>query len=388
MTDWNAMPLEAFRALIRGEFETHYPHHLRFPSRRLRWHENRDWFLRMAEKCWIAPAWPKEQGGMGLDGERLLVFLEEQERCGIARYQDHGVLMIGPVLMRHGTDEQRRRFLPPILRCEHIWCQGYSEPDAGSDLASLRTRARIEGNEFVVDGQKIWTTLAQDATHIFVLARTDPDARPQAGISFILIDMKTPGIRVRPIRDIAGHEEFCEVFLDEVRVPRENLVGELNAGWGIAKSLLGFERVSLGSPKFPEYGLSLLVRIAHARGVADDPLFRDALARLELDVAHLADLYAGYAAQLARGEPLGADVSMLKIVATELFQRIADLIVETAGPYGGLTGETSIGGVPFDCLGPFYKARPATIYGGSSEIQRNILARQVLDLPTRRAIIG
>lgn len=381
--DWNALSDEAFRALVRADFEAHYPAHLRYPARRLRWAENGDWFRRMAAKGWIAPNWPAEHGGMGLSGTKLLIFLEEQERWGIARYQDHGVLMIGPLLMRYGTEDQRRRFLPPILACEHIWCQGYSEPGAGSDLASLRTRASLDGDHFIVDGQKTWTTLAHDATHIFVLARTDPDAKPQRGTSFLLVDIKSPGVTVRPIRDIAGNEEFCEVFFDQVRVPAENLVGALNEGWSVAKSLLGFERVSLGSPKLPEYGLQVLVSVARVRGVLEDPVFRDRLAGLELDVAHLGDIYAKFAGQVARGEPLGQDVSLLKIVATELFQRIADLILETAGPLGALKGTLRDGAVLVDCLGTFYKSRPATIYGGSNEVQRNIIAKQILDLPSR-----
>ena len=379
--DWNALSDDAFRALIRDDFETHYPVAQRFAPRRLRWSENHDWYRRMSAKGWIAPAWPVAFGGMGLAPSKLLIFFEEQERCGIARFQDHGVQMVGPVLMKFGTEAQRERFLPPILSCEHIWCQGYSEPNAGSDLASLSTRAVRDGDDFVITGQKIWTTLAHDATHMFALVRTDPDAKKQEGISFMLLDIHSPGVRVRPIRDIAGTEEFCEVFLDGVRTHHTNLVGELNRGWTVAKSLLGFERIFLGSPKMPEYGLLVLRSLARARGVIDDPVFRDKLVGLELDVAHLADSYGQYAATVARGENLGPDVSMLKIWASETFQRIADLIVETAGPFGALAGDVDFGQESLNPLATFYKARVPTIYGGSSEIQRNILARQVLDLP-------
>ena len=379
--DWDALTDEEFREHIRAEFVANYPAHLRYPPRRLRWRDLEDWYRRMARKGWIAPAWPAEYGGMGLSASKLLIFLEEQERHGIARFQDHGILMIGPVLMRFGTEDQRRRFLPGILSCDEIWCQGYSEPGAGSDLASLRTRAVADGDHFVINGQKIWTTLAQDATHIFVLARTDPDVKKQEGISFLLVDIATPGIEVRPIRDIAGHEEFCEVFFDNVRVPSENLVGGLNRGWTVAKSLLGFERVSLGSPKFAEYGLHVLVETAEACGVLEDPVFRDKLAGLQLDVAHLANAYHHFAGILTRGEPLGPDVSLLKIWSTETFQRIADLIIETAGAAGGLAGEVDVGAAEINVLAAYYKARPATIYGGSNEIQRNIIARNVLGLP-------
>jgi alkylation response protein AidB-like acyl-CoA dehydrogenase len=379
--DWNALADEAFRQIVRQEFETHHPVALRFPPRRLRWSENGAWYLRMASKGWIAPNWPAEYGGMGLSPSKLLIFLEEQERWGIMRFQDHGILMVGPVLMKFGTAAQRLAYLPKILTCEHIWCQGYSEPNAGSDLASLRTRAVRDGDEFVITGQKIWTTLAQDATHMFVLARTDPDAKKQEGISFLLIDMHAPGVTVRPIRDIAGHEEFCEVFLDGVRTAATNLVGELNRGWTVAKSLLGFERIHVGSPKLPEYGLQVLATVAKARGVANDPVFIDRYTALKLDTEHLAASYQQFADVVVRGESLGPEVSLLKIVATETFQRISELIVETAGPLGGHLGTVTINGVAADVLAPFYKARPTTIYGGSNEIQRNILARQVLHLP-------
>ncbi len=380
--DWNALSDEEFRAIVANEFETHHPRHLRFSPRRLRWSENKDWYLRMATKGWIAPSWPREFGGMGLSPSKMLIFLEEQERCGIARFQDHGILMVGPVLMRFGSEAQRLRYLPPILACEEIWAQGYSEPNAGSDLAGLRTEARLEGEEFIINGQKTWTTLAQDATHIFVLARTDKNAKKQQGISFLLADIKAPGVSVRPIRDIAGHEEFCEVFLDNVRTPASNLVGELNQGWTVAKSLLGFERIHIGSPKLPEYGLQVLQLVARERGLLLDPVFRDRLARVQLDVAHLGDLYGHFAAIVGRGESLGPEVSLLKIWATETFQRIADLIIETAGDCGGHAGEVRIGASSINLLAPFYKARPSTIYGGSNEIQRNILARQVLNLPS------
>lgn len=379
--DWNALSDAEFRRIVRTEFETHYPSHLRYAPRRLRWAETKDWYLRMAQKGWIAPNWPVGYGGMGLSPAKLLIFQEESERWGIGRYQDHGTLMLGPVLLRWGTEEQRRRYLPDVLSCSAIWCQGYSEPGSGSDLASLQTRAIRDGDDFVISGQKIWTTLAHDATHMFVLVRTDPAAKKQEGISFLLLDLRQKGVTVRPIRDIAGHEEFCEVFLDEVRTPAFNLVGELNKGWTVAKSLLGFERIHVGSPKMPEYGLEVLKQVAQARGVWGDPLFREKYVALKLDTAHLADAYNHFTAIVIRGEPLGQDVSYLKILATETFQRIADLVVETAGPFAAIKGDVAMGNISVDVLATFYKARPPTIYGGTNEIQRNILAQQVLGLP-------
>ncbi|MBU0724030.1 MAG: acyl-CoA dehydrogenase family protein [Alphaproteobacteria bacterium] len=381
--DWNALSDTEFRQILRAEFEAHYPAELRYAPRRLRWHENKDWYLRMAEKGWIAPNWPVEYGGMGLSAAKLLIFQEEVERWGIGRYQDHGTLMLGPVLLRWGTEEQRRQYLPDVLACKAIWCQGYSEPGSGSDLASLKTKAVREGDEFVITGQKIWTTLAQDATHMFVLVRTDFEAKKQEGISFLLVDLAQKGVTVRPIRDMAGHEEFCEVFLDEVRTPVSNLVGELNKGWTVAKSLLGFERIHVGSPKMPEYGLTVLEKLARARGLWADPVFREKYGALKLDVAHLSDAYNHFTGIVVRGEALGQDISWLKVWATETFQRIADLVVDTAGPFAAINGELEIAGTRIDVLASFYKARPPTIYGGSNEIQRNILAQQVLGLPRK-----
>lgn len=379
--DWDALSDAAFRAEIRAYFQAHYPAALRYPPRRLRWSENGDWFRRMASIGWLAPNWPAAHGGMGLDAAKMLIFHEEQERWGIARFQDHGILMVGPVLIRFGTDAQRARWLPKILACEHIWSQGYSEPGAGSDLASLRTEATMDGDEFVISGQKIWTTLAQDATHMFVLARTDRAAKKQAGISFILVDINTPGVRVRPITDLAGHEEFNEVFFDAVRVPRENLVGALNQGWSVAKALLGFERIHIGSPKMPQYALSILARVAALRGLQDDPLFVARFTELRLLVEDHGASYTRFADMVKRGEPLPPEVSMLKIIATETFQRIAALIIETAGEAAQLSGEVALGAGSVDILAQFYRAMPSTIYGGSNEIQRNILARNVLNLP-------
>jgi alkylation response protein AidB-like acyl-CoA dehydrogenase len=381
--DWNALDNSAFRKIVRTEFQENYPSELRFPPNRLSFKVLGPWYRRMSQKGWIAPSWPADFGGMGLEPRKVLIFQEEVERWGVARFQDHGILMVGPVLIKWGTEEQRRRFLPAILSCEHIWCQGYSEPGSGSDLASLQTRAVREGDEFVINGQKIWTTMAHDASHIFVLARTDPEAKKQEGISFLLVDMDQPGITVRPIRDMSGHAEFCEVFFDDVRTPAENLIGELNKGWTVAKSLLGFERIHIGSPKLPEYAMEILETVASARGVIEDPVFRDRFVRLQLDVEHLADSYEHFASIVARGEALGPDVSMLKVFATEVFQEIADLIIETAGPLSAIKGLAKIGNVDINVLAPYYKARPATIYGGSNEIQRNILSKQVLGLPSR-----
>ncbi len=380
-TDWNALETDAFRATVREFFEQHYPAERRYPKRRLRWSEIRDWTLTLSRQGWLAPSWPTRYGGMGLAPEKLIAFIEEQERHGVGRAPDMGVTMVGPLLIQHGSEAQRAHYLPLILSCENIWCQGYSEPGSGSDLASLRTEAVLDGEHFVVNGQKTWTTLAQDATHIFLLVRTDKAAKKQEGISFLLADMKSPGITVRPIRNIAGHEDFCEVFLENVRVPRANLVGELNRGWTIAKALLGFERIFLGSPKQSQYALARVREAGERLGLMDDAVFVDRYTQLALDVADLGTLYARFVEQVKRGEPLGQDVSMLKIFATETYSRLANLLVEVAGASGATPGDIELDTGQIDVLTTFYNARPATIYGGSNEIQRNILAASVLQLP-------
>ncbi len=381
-TDWNALPDDDFRQRIRSYLEANYPDELRYPSRRLFWNEIGFWYRKMSEIGWIAPNWPRAHGGMGLDPGKLLIFYEEHERWGVSRFADMGILMVGPLLIRHGTPEQQKQWLPKIIACEHLWCQGYSEPNAGSDLAGLRTEAVLDGDAYVINGQKIWTTLATDATHIFVLARTDKEARKQAGISFLLAEMNQPGIRVRPIKDVAGHSELCEVFLQDVRVPVANLVGGANEGWGIAKALLGFERIFLGSPKYPNYALGVLSRVAEARGLHADPAFALRFARLRMQVEDHAACYERFVDIVKRGDPIPPDISMLKVMSTESFQAIADEVVRAAGPMAQLAGAVKVGNAEIDVLGPFFRALPSTIYGGTNEIQRNVLAREILRLPS------
>uniref|UniRef100_UPI0006693A5E acyl-CoA dehydrogenase n=1 Tax=Alcaligenes xylosoxydans xylosoxydans TaxID=85698 RepID=UPI0006693A5E len=208
--DWNGMPEADFRRLVRGFFRAHYPEHLRHAPWRLHWDEIKDWYFTLSRQGWIAPSWPREHGGMALSPARQIAFIEEAERHGVARAPDQGLVMLGPILIRHGTEEQRARFLPGILSGEAVWAQGYSEPNAGSDLASLRCEALVDGDDLIVSGQKTWSTLAQDATHMFMLVRTDKTVKKQAGISFLLVDLASTGVSRRPIRTLSGHEEFCE----------------------------------------------------------------------------------------------------------------------------------------------------------------------------------
>ncbi len=373
----------AFRQTIRDFLVQHYPGNLRHPPRRLRWLEIRDWYLALSKRGWLAPAWPRQHGGMGLPADKLLMYFEEMESFGAARMPDQGLINLGPILIRRGTPQQQADYLPKILTGEHIWCQGYSEPNAGSDLASLRTTAIAQGSQFVVNGQKIWTTLAQDATHIFLLVRTDNTVKKQAGISFLLVDIKSPGITVRPIRNIAGEEEFCEVFFDDVLVPQENLVGELNQGWTIAKALLGFERLFVGSPQQSRHALGQLAALARTRGLFSDEVFRTVFGTLALDVEDLDSMYSHFADFVKRGESLPDSVSLLKIWATETYARISFQLAQWAGMDGGSRELVSVGGADqIDPLAALLNATITTIYGGTNEIQRNIFAKQVLRLPS------
>jgi alkylation response protein AidB-like acyl-CoA dehydrogenase len=380
--DWDAMGEAEFRRMVRGFFQRNFPAQLRNMPRRLHWDEIKDWYFTLSRQGWIAPAWPKQFGGMGLPPDKLLAFIDEQEKFGVARTPDQGIVMVGPLLIKHGNPQQQQAFLPRILSGEHVWCQGYSEPNAGSDLASLRTEAVVDGDDFVVNGQKIWCTLAQDATHVFLLVRTDKTAKKQAGISFLLVDLATQGITIRPIRDIAGHEEFCELFFDNARVPRANMVGEMNGGWTIAKALLGFERIFLGSPRQSQYALAQLDQLARARKLFNDPAFVARFAELQLDVADLGAAYAHFADIVKRGDTLPPSVSLLKIVATETYQKIGMLLAESADEWAGQSGDAQLDGVRMNVLAPLFNATSATIYGGTNEIQRNIIAGQVLNLPS------
>ena len=376
----DALDDDAFRLVVRSWVEANYPEELRNPPKRLHWRDNKVWYFKLAAQGWLCPGWPAEYGGMGISAGKQIIVIEEFERYGVARTNDHGIIMVGPLLIQYGTEEQKAEFLPKILAGEHIWCQGYSEPNAGSDLASLRTSAVSDGDHWVVNGQKIWTTLANDANWIFLLVRTDGTAKKQEGISFLLVPMDTPGITVRPIINIDLHDEFCEVFFDNVRVPKRWTVGDVNKGWTMAKNLLGFERIYLGSPKLSGYALTRLKMLAERMGVWDDASFRDRYTRLRLEMEDLKALHGTYVDVVRRGGTLGPDVSMLKVIQTELFQRITDEMMDIAGENAGLL-EPMEGNRNLHPSGQFIQARPSTIYGGSNEIQRNILSKNVLGLP-------
>jgi alkylation response protein AidB-like acyl-CoA dehydrogenase len=375
----NDLDDEAFRAEVREWIEANYPPGLRNPPKRLHLHENWPWFELLSKKGWIAPGWPVEYGGMGLSPTKQVVWSQELERHGCARLNDHGVTLLGPLLIEHGSQAQKDYFLPRLLTGEHIWCQGYSEPGAGSDLASLRTSAVLEDGEWVINGQKIWTTMANDANWMFMLVRTDPAARKQEGISFLLVPMDSPGVDVRPILNLERHDEFCEVFFDNVRVPEDHLVGAVNRGWHMAKALLGFERIFLGLPRQASYALARLMELGARLGLSQDPVFRDTCARFHLHLENHNALFQYFLKEIAKGKAVGPEISILKISQSELFQRITDYMMEIGGPCAGLID--SIDETGLNPASQFLQARPATIYGGSNEIQRNIIAKSVLHLP-------
>lgn len=381
--DWNALSDQAFRSAFQTLVEQKCPAELRFMRKqRPLFDEVAVWYHALAEAGWLAPVWPVQYGGMGLSPSKHMIYVEEWGRLGCPRIPDHGIGLVGPLLIEHGTDEQKAHYLPRILTGEHVWCQGYSEPNSGSDLASLRTAAVREGDSFVVNGQKIWTTLAHCANWIFALVRTSRDEKVrQKGITVLLIDMRTPGVTVRPIANLRGESDFCEVFFDNVRVPVENVVGQIDQGWNVAKSVLGHERIFLGAPTRPEIAMERLEKLARARDAFIDAGFRSRYARLRLDLYDLGSTFERFAKVLRDGGELGADVSILKVFTTELYQRITEETLALAGEDARYFDDIEAGNDKVDAMNLFLDSRAPAIFGGSNEIQRNILAKVVLGLP-------
>lgn len=367
---------------LRRWIADNFPPEWRFPPSRLSLRESQAWHARLYAQGWVAPNWPKAHGGMGLSAYEQVAFQAEFDRHGINIAPNMGVVMLGPLLIRYGTEAQQREFLPKILSGQVRWCQGYSEPSAGSDLANLRTTAELDGDHFIVNGQKIWTSFAHEADMIFLLVRTDKKAKKQEGISFLLADMRAPGITIKRIRNLSGNSEFCEVFFDNLRVPRQNLVGGLNQGWTMAKSLLGSERITIGHPRVAQAPLQRLRELAVSSGAWADPAWRARYDELRLDVDDLGAAFVRCVDVLRRGHELGPEVSILKIWITEALQRIADLMLETGAERATCDEAIALpGGDGLHMANVFFSARPATIYGGTNEIQRNILAKAVLELP-------
>ncbi|WP_442114134.1 acyl-CoA dehydrogenase family protein [Pseudomonas sp. NUPR-001] len=387
----------AFREEVRGFLRDHLP--AEFAQRiqqgkRLSKAHQIEWMRILNKQGWLAPGWPEEYGGTGWNAVQKHLFEEECNAHGAPRVVAFGVKMVAPVLIKFGTAEQKQRFLPRILSSEDWWCQGYSEPGAGSDLAALKTRAVRDGEHYVVNGQKIWTTLAHFADWMFCLVRTDSEAQQQRGISFLLIDMKTPGITIRPIITLDGEHEVNEVFFDNVRVPVENLVGRENEGWTCAKYLLTHERTSIGGIAQSKALLQRLKYIAteqvrDGRPLIEDTLFRAQIAEVEMQLmaAEMSNLRT-LAAARDGGAP-GAESSILKIKGTEIRQAITYLISKAVGPYAMPFIEDELGYSDEALLYTEYSstatyqyldARKASIYGGSNEIQKNIIAKMILEL--------
>jgi hypothetical protein len=372
----------SFRTEVRTWLEANLPAALRGRSNRPPPAELMPWYQTLSRKGWIAPHWPKQCGGMDATLNEQIIMTEELARVGAPQLPAQGLNHIGPILIEFGTEAQKARHLPPIIAGTVIWAQGYSEPGAGSDLASLATRASLEGDHFVVNGQKIWTTWAHYSDWMFALVRTDPQAQPRhAGISFLLLDLHSPGITVRPIRTIAGDDEFSEVFFDNVVVPVENLVGKLNEGWRIANALLGHERLGTSNPQYALIALDRIKTMARASGAMADPAFRDRLAAASINVTALSALFS-HAVELTNLQRSpGPEASMIKIFGSELLQSLNDLLIEAAGSQASIEKPITTDFGTVDVSTSFLQARRATIYGGSSEIQRNIIARRVLNLP-------
>ena len=387
---------DAFRQEVRSWLEANLPKDIQdkvLNHRRL----NRDDFVRwhkaLAGKGWSVPHWPVEWGGTGWSPIQKHIWDEECAQIGAPGVLPFGVSMVAPVIMKYGNEAQKRYFLPRIVDCTDWWCQGYSEPGSGSDLASVKTRAVREGDHYIVNGQKTWTTLGQHADMIFCLVRTDPDAKKQEGISFLLIDMKTPGITVRPIIMLDEEHEVNEVFFDNVKVPVQNLIGDENRGWTYAKYLLGHERTGIARVGNSKRELAFLKRVAqqhqkNGKPLLEDPVFGAKVASLEIELMALEITVLRVVSSENAGKGPGPEASLLKIKGTQIQQMLTELMVEAVGPYAqpfdpsyleGEVPQAVTGDNDAAPLAPYYfNYRKTSIYGGSNEIQRNIISQMIL----------
>jgi alkylation response protein AidB-like acyl-CoA dehydrogenase len=345
------------------------------------------WQKILCDKGWVAPGWPVEHGGTGWTTSQKFIYETERATAGVMDVVPFGLTMVAPVIYTFGTEEQKAKFLPRILNSEDWWCQGYSEPGAGSDLASLKTRAVREGDEYVVNGAKIWTTYAQHADWIFCLVRTSTEGKKQQGISFLLIDMKTPGIKVNPIVTIDNHHSLNEVEFNDVRVPVENLIGEENKGWTYAKALLAHERTGIAGVADSKRNLMLATELAGdevngGKSLLSDPLFQKRVSDIEIELMALEYTELRVLATVAAGGAPGAESSMLKIKGTEIQQAIQELLMDIAAHYQGVLDKNLDVGHSFGAQARqgFMYGRAATVYGGSNEVQRGIIAKAVLGL--------
>jgi alkylation response protein AidB-like acyl-CoA dehydrogenase len=382
---------QAFRAGVREWVAANLPEDIAYKVHNgLR--QSRDdmqrWAKILGAKGWLGYAWPKEFGGPGWDAIERHLFEEECALAGAPRIVPFGPVMVAPVIMAFGSPEQQKRFLPGIASGEVWWSQGYSEPGSGSDLASVKTRAIRQGDKYIVNGQKTWTTLGQYGEWIFCLVRTSTEGKPQTGISFLLIDMKSPGVTVRPIVLMDGEPEVNEVFFDNVEVPVENLVGQENMGWTYAKYLLAHERTNIADVNRAKRELERLKRVARAEGLWDDQRFRDQIALLEVDIVALEMMVLRVLSAQAGGKKALDIAGLLKIRGSEIQQRYTELLMLAGGPFSlPFISEAMEAGWQGEHVGAAYCAplaanylntRKTTIYGGSNEVQRNIVAQTVL----------
>jgi len=381
----------AFRDEVRGFFEEAYTPEL---QARLRSPEYKnaieDWQRKLYDKGWVAPNWPAEHGGTGWTATQKYIYETERSLAGIPNVVPFGLVMVANVIMAYGTDEQKEYFLPRILKSEDWWCQGYSEPGSGSDLASLKTKAERDGDDFIINGAKIWTTYAQYADWIFCLVRTDNSGKKQEGITFILIDMKSEGIKVNPIISIDNHHSLNEVEFNNVRVPAKNVVGEIGKGWTVAKALLAHERTGIAGVADVKRAVRVIKEVAAkeengGQRLMDDPGFQQRLADIEVELMALEFTELRTLATQAAGGFPGPESSLLKIKGTELQQATQELLMEIAAYYQGVLPtdlDPDALGHEFavDARKAYMYGRAATIYGGSNEVQKNIIAKYVLGL--------
>lgn len=383
---------ERFRERVRSwvkkavpeEWKTTNTRHSREDRDRI----NQAWDRLLYKEGWAGIAWPKKYGGLEATLIEQLIFFEEMAEADAPSGLLHGKNLVGPTLFECGTEEQRKKHLPPILSGEIVWCQGFSEPNAGSDLASLQTKAVIDGDHLVINGQKIWSTWAYLADWCFSMVRTENTVPKHRGITYVLIDLKTPGVIVKPIKQITTDAEFCEIFYEDVRVPMENVVGEINRGWYVSMTTLNNERSTayLDSPIRFRRQLEQLADLARSikrkrRPLSEDPIIRQKLAQCRIEVESFKYLVYRTISARVRGEKVGPEASMLKLYWSEMMQRVSELAMEIEGPYsqvvkGSMRAMTG-GFWPYLYL----STRSATIAGGTSEIQRNILGDRVLEMP-------
>jgi alkylation response protein AidB-like acyl-CoA dehydrogenase len=356
-----------------------------------------DWQRILNAKGWAVPSWPVEWGGTGWGPVKTYIFKEEMQLAPAPDPLGFNVSMVGPVLIAFGSEAQKKHFLPKVANCDYWFCQGFSEPGAGSDLASLRTSAKRDGDHYIVNGQKIWTSRAQNADWMFCLVRTKTEGKPQTGISYLLIDVKTPGLEIRPIYTIDGEHHFNEVFFDNVKVPAENLVGEENKGWSYAKYLLGHERVGIARVGASKYRLQRAKQLAASVYIGDIPLseterFREKVAAVEVELKALEITQMRVVANSVHLPPGAPDPtsSILKLKGTELQQATTEILMEVAGPDAMIREQEHLWGTATEpSIGPewttttaadYFYTRASSIYGGSNEIQKNVIAKRILEL--------